>query len=106
MVFICARLRLALGVGKGVPPFEILIYDTPTIFLILSNSRYYNFRRIDVNLIMKLFDDTKIFIFLFFGTFAKSKVMYRKFCLKKNKYKIDEEIFTVSSIVRVWCVYS
>jgi len=26
--------------------------------------------------------------------------------LKKNKYKIDEEIFTVCSIVRVWCVYN
>jgi len=55
---------------------------------------------------MKLFDDTKISIFLFFGTFAKSKVMCRTFCLKKNKYKIDEEIFTVCSIVRVWCVYN
>jgi hypothetical protein len=28
--------------GKGVPPFGILIYDTPTIFLISSNSRYFN----------------------------------------------------------------
>lgn len=37
----------------------------------------YSFRRIDVNLIAILFDDTKISIFLFFGTFAKSKVMCR-----------------------------